>query len=670
MQLTSLKLISDKREKDFNKLGIYTVEDLVRHFPKDYLDLRNITPITQVYHNDIVLTCGEILSVDENKYARRPFVKAKCRQGDCLFSVIWFNQMYVAEKLHPGEFLFYGRVQNKYGMEVSLVNPTFEEASTDGKSKLQGIIPVYSLSGKLTQKLMRYEMQQALDKLIITSCIPFGIQRKYGLMRLKEAYTKVHFPETEEDYRQGSERIALEEYFLLLSAFKVIKGGTEDARLNRYDVTRAQLDSFIARFPFEFTSGQKAAVEDIWTNLKGPQKMNRLIQGDVGSGKTAVAMAAIYMAVKSGYQAAMLAPTEVLAQQNASVLRRYFPDYNVVCLTGSMTAREKKQAKALIQSGLVQIVCGTHAILQEDVVFSNLSLVVCDEQHRFGVAQRASLTDKGEGCDVIVMSATPIPRTLSLIFYGDLDVTTIKDKPKDRQEISTSIIPERKYNDMLKYVAAQAKQGNQTYFVCPKIEEDEEGTIMSVTELFNDLVQKMPGVRLALLHGKMKEKDKNTIMDSFKAKEYDCLVSTTVIEVGVDVPDATTMIIYNAERFGLSQLHQLRGRVGRGDKKSYCFLLMGVESEDARRRLNVLKSCSDGFQIAEEDLKIRGGGDFLGTRQSGRMLTDIKNLKFPVEVVFTAKKLSDEAFDSEEDITELKKLAAGKYESLKDIVLN
>ncbi|MCD8286579.1 MAG: ATP-dependent DNA helicase RecG [Clostridia bacterium] len=668
MQITSLKLISDKREKDFNKLGIYTVEDLVRHFPKDYLDLRNITPISQVYHNDVVLTCGEVLTVECNKYSRRPYVRARCRQGDCLFTAIWFNQVYVADKLRPGEFLFYGRVQNKFGLELTIVNPTFEPA--EKKSRLQGIIPVYSLSGKLTQKLMRYELEQALEKLPLASCIPYDIQRRYELMKLKDAYRKVHFPETVEDYREGANRIALEEYFLLISAFKVTKGGSDDARLNTYSVTREELDSFISRFPFTLTPGQIGAVQDIWDNMKGPHRMNRLIQGDVGSGKTAVAMTAMYMAVKSGYQAAMLAPTEVLAQQNASVLRTYFPEYNVVCLTGSMTAKEKKFTKALIEGGMAHIVCGTHAILQEDVFFSNLSLVVCDEQQRFGVAQRASLANKGESCDVIVMSATPIPRTLSLIWYGDLDITTIKDKPKDRQEISTSIIPERKYTDMLRYVAEQAKKGCQTYFVCPKIEEDEEGTIMSVTELYEDLKTKMPDTRFALLHGKMKEKDKNAIMEDFKAKKYDCLVSTTVIEVGVDVPDATIMIIYNAERFGLSQLHQLRGRVGRSSRKSYCFLLMGVETEEARRRLTVLKTCSDGFRIAEEDLKIRGGGDFLGTRQSGRMLSEIKNLKFPVETIFTAKALVDEAFSSTQDLTQLKTLAAGKYESLKDIVLN
>ena len=398
--------------------------------------------------------------------------------------------------------------------------------------------------------------------------------------------------------------------------------------------------------------------------------MNRLLQGDVGSGKTAVALAGIFMAVKSGYQAAMVAPTEVLARQNAILIKKYFPEFSVSALTGSTPAAEKREIKKGLSSGEINIVCGTHAVIQNDVVFKNLAFVVCDEQHRFGVAQRASLSDKGDGCDVLIMSATPIPRTLSLIFYGDLDITTIKDKPASRQEISTSVIPERKYSDMYKYVAEQAKLGNQTYFVCPKIEGDDEGTVMSATELYGELQSKMPSVRIALMHGKMKDRQKNEIMSAFKAKEYDCLVSTTVIEVGVDVPDATTMIIYNAERFGLSQLHQLRGRVGRGDKKSYCFLLSGADTEEARERLTVIKNSTDGFEIAEADLKMRGGGDFMGTRQSGKVLSEISNLKFPVEIIFTAKAISDEAFSGQFDTKLLMRIAYEKYESLKDVALN
>lgn len=668
MQLTSLKYVSDKREKDFNKLNIYTLEELVRHYPRDYLDLRHVTLLKDAYHNDVILTLCEVLNVEVNHYARRPYVKALCQQSGFMFTAIWFNQPYVAQKLTTAEFLFYGRVQNRYGTGCQMVNPSFERA--DKNSNLKGLVPVYPLAGSLTQGIVRTAIRQALKKVRYLSHIPAPLIKKYNLMPLSEAYFKVHCPESAADIKSGSERIALEEYFLLISAFKVIKGGRDEARIRRYSVTKEDLNSFISRFPFEFTDGQKEAVRNIFNAVHSPHKMNMLLQGDVGSGKTAVALSGIYMGVKSGFQTAMLAPTEVLARQNAQLLEKYFPEYNVKTLTGSTPAAEKKAIKKGLASGEVDVVCGTHAVIQDDVVFKNLAFAVCDEQHRFGVAQRSSLLEKGEGCDVLVMSATPIPRTLSLIFYGDLDVTTIKDKPLSRQDISTSIIPERKYPDMLRYVAEQAKQGNQTYFVCPKIEGDDEGTVMSVTELYEDLQAKMPSVRLALLHGKMKDKEKNAIMTAFKAKEYDCLVSTTVIEVGVDVPDATTMIIYNAERFGLSQLHQLRGRVGRGDKKSYCFLLMGSDTEEARQRLSVIKNCSDGFEIAEADLKMRGGGDFMGTRQSGKMMSEIKNLRFPVETIFTAKKLSDEAFDGVLDVRDLTRIAAEKYRSLAEVTLN
>lgn len=668
MKLTSLKFVSEKREKDFNKLNIYTADELCRHFPRDYLDMTKVTPLSEAYNNDMILTACEVLNAEYNRYARRPFVKALCQQNGYIFTAIWFNQPYVAEKLTRGEYLFYGRVQNKYGLGCSMVNPTFERA--DKNTNLKGIIPVYSLSGSLTQGVVRGAVRQALAACKPSSYIPAAIREKYSLPDLADAYVKVHCPKTKEDIKEGSERIALEEYFLLISAFKVIKGGRDEARLNFYKVTRAELDKFISRFPFELTEGQKKAVDEIYNNLHSPKKMNRLLQGDVGSGKTAVALAGIFMAAASGYQAAMLAPTEVLARQNASLLEKFFPDFSVRVLTGSTPAAEKREIKKGLLSGEINIVCGTHAVIQEDVVFKNLSFVVCDEQHRFGVAQRASLSDKGEGCDVLIMSATPIPRTLSLIFYGDLDITTIKDKPAARQEITTAIIPERKLNDMYKYVAEQAKLGNRTYFVCPKIEGDDEGTVMSVTELFEDLKAKLPSLKIALLHGKMKEKQKNEIMAGFRSGEYDCIVSTTVIEVGVDVPEATTMIIYNAERFGLSQLHQLRGRVGRGDKKSYCFLIPGSDTEEARERLSVIKNSTDGFKIAEEDLRIRGGGDFMGTRQSGKVLNDIKNLKFPVEVIFTAKALSDEAFSGKFETKLLARIAAEKYESLKNVALN
>lgn len=669
MKLSSLRSIGEKREKDFNKLGIYEAEDLVKFYPRAYLDMTNRTSLKNVYHNDVVLVaCSVTRLAPVNFGSPRKVVRAFCSQDGFPFTAVWFNQPYVAQKLKAGDYLFYGRVQNKYG-QVSMVNPTFEPL--DKNYRLKGIVPVYSLKGKLSQKIVRDAVKEALQRVNIDSVIPYPIIKKYDLPSLAKAYYDVHNPPDEETKAFASERIALEEYFVLISAFKIIKGGKEEARIRRYSVTAGEVKTFAQRFGFELTDGQKNAVNDVFENLRAPTRMNRLLQGDVGSGKTAVALCGIFMAVKSGYAAAYLSPTEVLAAQNYAVLQKYFPEYRVGYLAGGMTAKEKRELKTRLKNGEIDILCGTHAILQGDVEIPSLAFIVCDEQHRFGVAQRNALAEKGEGVDMLVMSATPIPRTLSLIFYGDLDVTTIADKPKARQEISTGIIPESKYEDMLEYVRKETAAGKQAYFVCAKIDDDdEEGSIISVTELFEELKGRLPTVRFGLLHGRMKDKEKAEIMTAFKNREYDCLVSTTVIEVGVDVPNATIMIIYNAERFGLSQLHQLRGRVGRGAEKSYCFLLVGSDGEVARERLTTLKNESDGFKIAEKDLEMRGSGDFFGTRQSGKMLGDIKNLRYPTQVVFAAKKLSDDAFDGGFAGEELRDAALRKYDSLKDVVLN
>ena len=668
MKLSSLRAIGEKREKDFNKLGIYEVEDLVRFYPRAYLDLTARSSLKTAYHNDMVLVACELTRLAPVNYGSRlKVVRAFCNQDGLPFSVVWFNQPYVAQKLKPGEYLFYGRVQNKYG-QISLVNPTFEPL--DQNYRLKGIVPVYPLKGKLSQKIVRAAVKEALQKADLDSVIPWQIVQKYRLPPLDKAYFEIHNPTSNQRKDEASERIALEEYFTLISAFKLIKGGKEEVRLHNYTVTASEVKAFSQRFGFEFTDGQKRAVNEIFENLYAPARMNRLVQGDVGSGKTAVALCGIFMAVKSGFTAAYLSPTEVLAAQNYAVLKKYFPDYKVGYLAGGMTAKEKRELKKSLVDGEIDILCGTHAILQGDVEIPRLSFIVCDEQHRFGVAQRNALAEKGVGTDMLVMSATPIPRTLSLIFYGDLDVTTITDKPKARQEIATSLIPESKYDDMLDYVRRETSAGKQAYFVCAKIDDDEEGSIMSVTELYEELKGRLPTVRFALLHGRMKDKEKAEVMTAFKNKEYDCLVSTTVIEVGVDVPSATIMIIYNAERFGLSQLHQLRGRVGRGAEKSYCFLLMGADGEVARERLLTLKNNTDGFKIAEKDLEMRGSGDFFGTRQSGKMLSDIKNLRYPTSVIFTAKRLSDDAFEGRFDDERLRTAAIKKYESLKDVVLN
>lgn len=667
MNLTSLKGISAARAKEFAKLGVTDTEGLVRYFPRTYLDMTNRVPIRGTVHGDMALVACTLVYVEpvRNK-GKFKMVRALLEQGRDNFTAVWFNMPYIAKKLTPGEYLFYGRVQNYYD-RISLINPTFERL--DESRKLKGLVPVYPLKAGVEQWVVRDAIKRALYTEEFSSIVPEELRRKYKLSPLAEAFRAIHAPESVSEMNAAAERIALEEYFTLIAAFKLIKGDKGEARLRRYTVSEREVADFEKRFPFEFTRGQQGAVRAIYDDLTGPVRMNRLLQGDVGSGKTAVALTGIFMAVGSGFQAVYLSPTEVLAAQNCALLKTIFPDYRVGYLAGASTAKEKREIKEAVMRGEIDILCGTHAVLQGDVLFRDLAFCVCDEQHRFGVAQRNALSEKGEAPDVLVMSATPIPRTLSLIFYGDLDVTTIPDKPKARQEVATSVIPERKYEDMLVWIREEVKKGRQAYFVCPKIEDD-EGQVTAATELYERLQKNLPTVRFALLHGRMKEREKTAIMSAFKRKEYDALVSTTVIEVGVDVPEATVMVIYNAERFGLSQLHQLRGRVGRGSEKSYCFLLTGSDSETATERLNILKSTSDGFKLAEKDLELRGSGDFLGTRQSGKFLNEVKNLHYSADVIFLAKKLVDEAFERRLNYEEIKRAAMQKYESLKDIVLN
>ncbi|MGN1235123.1 MAG: DEAD/DEAH box helicase, partial [Christensenellaceae bacterium] len=413
MELTSLPYVSDVRAKELNKLGISTVEQLVRYFPRAYLDLTKRMEIRDLYNNDMALVSCSVTQVSPVNYrSRTKTVQAYCDQNGEAFRAVWFNQPYVAGKLKAGEYLFYGRVRNDYG-QVTLVNPTFEPL--DQNYRLKGIVPVYPMkAGALTQKILRDAIKNGLKRVNLETLIPAELCKKYAVAPLARAYYQVHNPDSDEECMAASERVALEEYFILLSAFRLVRGGTEDVRTVRYSVTAKEVAEFASRFPFEFTDGQKHAVNDIFESLHSPGRMNRLLQGDVGSGKTAASLCGLFMAVKSGHQAAYLSPTEVLAKQNYELIRTYFPDYTAVYLAGSSGAKEKREVKAKLASGEAQIVCGTHAVLEEDVTFADLTFCVCDEQHRFGVAQRNALHEMGESPDMLVMSATPIPRTLSL----------------------------------------------------------------------------------------------------------------------------------------------------------------------------------------------------------------------------------------------------------------
>lgn len=670
MELIKIKGLSDKRIQDLNSMGIFSAEDLLRHFPRNYLDMRKQVSLFEAQNNDFALVKAMVVSIPNYvpRNGKYNFFKVMCVQDEEPFTIIWFNQPYIRSKLKEGEtYLFYGRIRNRFGV-ISMTNPTFEPF--DNNLRLKGIVPVYSVKGSLTQKVIRNVISDALKKVTFETLISQRNCQTYGLYDLNTAYSVVHDPDSFENLYNASERIAIEEYFIMISAFKFIKGDRQQARFNRYNVSGAQLKEFTNRFGFEFTQGQKTAVNEIYGDLKKPVIMNRLLQGDVGSGKTAVSLCAIFMAVKSGYQAVMLAPTEVLAKQNYAIIHRFLPEFQVGFLSGSLTAKEKEAVKIKIKNGSLDIVVGTHAILEKDVIFKDLALCVCDEQQRFGVAQRNNLIEKGNKPDVLIMSATPIPRTLSLIFYGDLDISTIYDKPKARKEIKTNIVPRIKYESMLNFIDQQIEDGRQVYFVCPKIEGDDEGSVLSVTELYEELTKKLPHRKFELLHGKMKDSKKTEIMLDFKAGKIDAIVSTTVIEVGIDVPNATVMCIFGADRFGLSQLHQLRGRVGRSDLDSYCFLLSDNESESTKNRLLALKENSDGFKISEIDYEERGSGDFLGIRQSGKFMSELGALRYTTGAIFLAKKLADDAINNCDNIEKLKEVALIKYEKFKDVTLN
>ena len=668
MDLKVIKGISDKRIAELKKTGINRVEDLPEFFPRDYLDLTKITPLKYADNNTMVLTVGKVITVPFSGRARVSYVRVHCLCGDEPFTAVWFNQPYVLKRLSAGEeYVFYGRLKNEFGT-FTLLNPTFEQK--DKNYRLKGLVPVYKIKGAIPQSVVRSACLSALKIVGKTSKIPENLINKYSLYPLKKAYWEVHNPASLRNVKIASDRIAVEEYFSLISAFKVLKGDKKLMRLTHYDCPISEVKNFISRFPFEFTDGQKNAVNDIYKDMFGDTVMNRLLQGDVGSGKTAVALVAMYIAVKSGRQVAVMAPTEVLATQNYEIIKKFIPEVKTVFLSGSVSKKEKTEIKKTILQNVPLIAVGTHALIEDDVNFANLSLFVCDEQQRFGVAQRSKVSDKGSGVDVLVMSATPIPRTLSLIFYGDLDVSFILDKPKSRLEIMTRLVPETKYDGMLGFVEKEIKNGRQAYFVCPKIEGDEEGEVMSVTELFDELRGRLPNVKFALLHGKMKDAEKTRIMLEFKRGDYDALVSTTVIEVGVDVPNASVMVIMNAERFGLSALHQLRGRVGRGEYQSYCFLTAKNLSGSAEPRLKALTAISDGFKISEIDFDMRGGGDLLGERQSGKFIGSLGGLKYEAQSIFLAKKLSDEAFSDPANIPALKRNAAEKFDELKNVTLN
>ncbi len=623
-----LKGVGEKRAALFNKKGIKTVEDLLYYFPRSYEDRSETKEIADCNEGETVCINITVFSPVKDTRVRRNMLISTmivCDQSGAL-NVVWYNNKYVKGQFMTGdEYIMYGKITKNRGKK-EMINPVFEKK---GSERFTGkIVPLYPLTDGLTQKILQSSMETAIKAAgRLEEYIPADIREKYHIAELNYAMKNIHFPDDFESYNIARERFVFEELLILQLALLSRKDDNTACDAVVFDDIFCARD-FVKTLPFPLTGAQKRALNEILSDCKSGEMMNRLVQGDVGSGKTAVAAAAIYTAVKNGHQAAMMAPTEILAAQHAQTLDEFFKDtgINVVTLTGSMKAKEKRLAYDMISTGAADVVVGTHAIIQDAVEFYDLALVVADEQHRFGVEQRAKLAAKGNNPHMLIMSATPIPRTLALILYGDLDISVIDELPPGRKSVKTYAVGENMRKRIFAFLEKNVKMGMQAYVVCPLVEETEKSDLQNAEMLAEKLRTVFPNFNIGLIHGKMRAKLKDAVMSEFVSGAINILVSTTVIEVGVNVPNANIMVIENAERFGLSQLHQLRGRVGRGSEQAYCILFAHGNNEVTRKRMETMCISNDGFYISEQDLKLRGPGDFFGTRQHGLPEIKIANL--------------------------------------------
>lgn len=616
-----VKGIGPKKVKLFEKLHISTLQDALETYPRDYEDRTQITRIADIEAEDKYAVRAVLGTEPRVSRIRKGMTLVKCTIFDESGSlgVTWFNQPYAAAQLRVGqEYLFYGRVQG-FGRGRQMVSPQAEKVAENDRNPGR-IVPVYPLTAGLTQRDMTRVTEAALDAVPgdWPDPLPELLRVKYRLPDAADALSAIHRPKNRGEVDEARRRMVFEELFLLCCGLQQLKERRRADSGIRFDSSR--LDEFFAALPFSPTGAQRRAIGEIAADCASGRPMNRLVQGDVGSGKTVVAAALCALAAQNGWQAAFMAPTEILAAQHAETLTPMLDKLGLRCtlLTGSMTAAQKRNALAAIESGSADVVVGTHALIQQSVVFHRLGAVIADEQHRFGVAQRAALSAKGETPHVLVMSATPIPRTLALIMYGDLDVSILDETPPGRSPVETYAVGENMRRRITAFIEKQLVAGGQVYVVCPLVEDGEgDSSLKSAEQHAKDIQAQLPHRRVAVLHGRMKNAEKDAVMRDFAAHKYDILVATTVIEVGVDVPNANLMVVEDADRFGLSQLHQLRGRVGRGTRQSYCVFFGADKGSTARERLKILCKTNDGFEIARADLSQRGPGDFFGRRQHG-----------------------------------------------------
>ncbi len=650
-----MKGIGEKKAAALRKLGIRTYRDLISFFPRAYEDRRTFYAIADAPAETPVCVKAMVAAPPNAVRARRGMTLVKLRAVDDsgVLDITYFNQAWLKNTLVPGEtYIFYGRV-GESGRRRTMTNPAFEREDAEGVVTGR-ILPVYRLTAGISQKVLLTSVRQALDACeAVPDILPDDVRRRYELAQARFSYENIHFPRDDAALDQARQRLVFEELYVLAGAMELLRGRRKDRP--GLVLPESSMDGFWRTLPFSPTNAQRRAVDEALADMRSGQPMNRLLQGDVGSGKTLVAAALLWQMARAGYQSAFMAPTEILAEQHCKTLTEMLDPLGVrvVKLTGSMTAAQKRHVNEKLALGEADVAVGTHALLMENVTFRDLGLVVTDEQHRFGVEQRSALTGKGEHPHVLVMSATPIPRTLALIIYGDLDISVLDELPPGRTPVETYAVGEEMRERIWNFVRRLVREGRQVFIVCPMVEENEElpDTVKSAQEYARELQNEVfPDQRVLCVHGKMKAKEKDAAMAAFAAGDADILVATTVIEVGVDIPNAALMIVENADRFGLSQLHQLRGRVGRGKHKSYCVLFSDSKTDTARSRLKIMTQTNDGFLISQEDLRLRGPGDFFGSRQHGLPEMHVADLSADMRVLKQAQQEAQAVLASDPEL--------------------